>query len=128
MASGWKIPNATQTYGFAIHRGELFVSEWPQAHVYRYQGGTSWDDAGKLGDELEAMPLVVYNGKLYGGTLPSAEIYRYDDLKAWTRIAQVDATPNVKYRRAWSMAVFQGRLFVGIYHLAESIRLKLAET
>ncbi len=108
-----KIPNATQTYGFAIHRGELFVSEWPQAHVYRYQGGTSWDDAGKLGDELEAMPLVVYNGKLYGGTLPSAEIYRYDDLKAWTRIAQVDATPNVKYRRAWSMAVFQGRLFVG---------------
>lgn len=107
------IPGATQTYGFAVHRGELYVSEWPQAHVYRYLGGTEWQDTGRLGGELETMPLLVYNGKMYGGTLPNAEIYRYDGDHAWTRIAQVDDTPNVKYRRAWSMAVYQGRLFVG---------------
>lgn len=108
-----KIPNATQTYGFSVYRGELFVSEWPQAHVYRYERDHQWHDAGKLGDELEAMPLLVYNGKLYGGTLPNAHIYRYDNEQRWTLIEQVDSTPDVKYRRAWSMAVFNGRLFVG---------------
>lgn len=106
------IPMATQTYGFAVHRGQLYVSEWPQAHVYRYLGGTRWEDTGKLGNELEAMPLLVYNGKLYCGSLPLGEVYRFDESR-WTRIDQVDRTPNVKYRRAWSMAQFQGRLFVG---------------
>jgi outer membrane protein assembly factor BamB len=114
---GWelvgKIPGATQTYGFAVHRGSLFVSEWPNAHVYRYAGGKQWDDVGRLGEELEAMPLLVYNGKMYGGTLPSAEIYRFDADKSWTKIGRVDHTPDVKYRRAWSLAVYQGRLFVG---------------
>lgn len=108
-----QIPDATQTYGFGIYRGELYVSEWPKAHVFRYLGGDKWQDTGKLGGELEAMPLVVYNGKMYGGTLPLAEIYRYDGDENWTRFGRVDNTPDVKYRRAWSMAVFQGRLFVG---------------
>jgi hypothetical protein len=107
------IPEATQTYGFGIHRGDLYVSEWPKAHVFRYRGGSDWVDTGKLGQELEAMPLLVYNGKMYGGTLPLAEIYRYDGDENWTRFGRVDRTPDVKYRRAWSMAVFQGRLFVG---------------
>ncbi len=113
----WKqvgaIPEATQTYGFGIHRGELYVSEWPKAHVFRYCGDFDWVDTGKLGQELEAMPLMVYNGKMYGGTLPLAEIYRYDGDENWTRFGRVDHTPDVKYRRAWSMAVYRGRLFVG---------------
>ncbi len=107
------IPGATQTYGFAVYRGNLYVSEWPQAHVYRYAGGTQWLDTGKLGSELEAMPLLVYNGKMYGGTLPTAEVYRFDGDQNWSLIGRVDHTPDVKYRRAWSMAVYQGRLFVG---------------
>jgi len=107
------IPEATQTYGFAVYCGSLYVSEWPKARVFRYAGGTKWDDVGKLGQELEAMPLLVYNGKMYGGTLPLAEVYRYDGDMNWARIGRVDETPDVKYRRAWSMAVFQGRLFVG---------------
>jgi hypothetical protein len=113
----WKlvgvIPEATQTYGFGIHKGDLYVSEWPKAHVFRYRGESDWVDTGKLGQELEAMPLLVYNGKMYGGTLPLAEIYRYDGDENWTRFGRVDRTPEVKYRRAWSMAVYQGRLFVG---------------
>ena len=108
-----KIPEATQTYGFGVYRGDLYVSEWPKAHVFRYGGGTSWVDVGKLGQELEAMPLLIYNGKMYGGTLPTAEVYRYEGGQQWNRLAQVDHTPDVKYRRAWSMAVYQGRLFVG---------------
>ncbi|MFO0012169.1 MAG: LamG domain-containing protein [Planctomycetota bacterium] len=107
------IPEATQTYGFGVYRGDLYVSEWPKAHVFRYRGDSDWVDTGKLGQELEAMPLLVYNGKMYGGTLPMAEIYRYDGDESWTRFGRVDHTPDVKYRRAWSMAVYQGRLFVG---------------
>lgn len=113
----WKqvgvIPEATQTYGFGIYQGNLYVSEWPKAHVFRYRGDSNWVDTGKLGQELEAMPLLVYNGKMYGGTLPLAEIYRYDGDQNWTRFGRVDTTPDVKYRRAWSMAVYRGRLFVG---------------
>lgn len=108
-----RIPNATQTYGFAVHQGSLFVSEWPQAHVFRHLEGTNWEDAGKLGEELEAMPLLVYNGKMYGGTLPLAEVYRFEGNTDWAKIGRVDLTPDVRFRRAWSMAVFQGRLFVG---------------
>src|SRR5262245_22839107 len=59
------------------------------------------------------MPLLVYNGELYCGSLPSAEIFRFDAPERWTKIGRVDHTPDVKYRRAWSMAVHQGRLFTG---------------
>lgn len=115
----WKlvgvIPEATQTYGFGIHKGDLYVSEWPKAHVFRYRGESDWIDTGKLGQELEAMPLLVYNGKMYGGTLPLAEIYRYDGDENWTRFGRVDMTPEVKYRRAWSMAVFQVDFLSGRY-------------
>lgn len=110
-----RIPNATQTYGFGIHQGKLFVSEWPQAHVFRMDRfePSEWTDTGKLGQELEAMPLLTHNGSLYCGSLPNAEVFRYDGRSAWERVGRVDHTPDVKYRRAWSMAVFQGRLFVG---------------
>jgi hypothetical protein len=32
---------------------------------------------------------------------------------AWTSTGRLDTTPDVRYRRAWTMAVFQGRLFCG---------------
>jgi len=106
-------PGSTQTYGFAVYQGNLHVSEWPQANVYRFDGPDQWTSIGKLGDEKESMPLTVYNGKMYSGTLPLAAVYRYDGGTNWTSIGRVDTTPDVRYRRAWSMAVFQGRLFVG---------------
>ena len=106
------LKEATQTYGFAVYRGNLFVSEWPLARVFRLSSGEKWLPAGRLGDEKETMPLMVYNGKLYGGTLPMAEIYRYDEPN-WTKVGRVDHTPDVRYRRAWSMAVYKGRLYVG---------------
>jgi hypothetical protein len=103
----------SQTYALAVYRGELYVSQWPEAKVFRYVADGNWQSVGRLGDELESMPLVVYNGKLYGGTLPLAEVYRYDDEERWTKVGRLDQTPDVKYRRAWSMAVFRGRLFCG---------------
>jgi hypothetical protein len=108
-----KAGEGTQTYGLAVHGGELYVSQWPQARVFRYGGGTKWLDVGRLGEELESMPLVVYNGKLYGGSLPLAEVYRFDGDGRWTRIGRLDHTPDVRYCRAWSMAIYRGRLFCG---------------
>jgi hypothetical protein len=59
------------------------------------------------------MAMMVYNGKLYAGTLPLAEVYRYEGGTTWTRTGQLDTTPDVTYRRVWSMAVYQGKLFGG---------------
>lgn len=107
------LEGANQTYGFATHNGQLYVSEWPHAKVFRWGGGKNWLEAGRLGEELETMPLIVYNGKMYAGTLPSAEVYRFDDPQ-WSQVGRLDFTPDVRYRRTWSMAVFQGRLFAGV--------------
>lgn len=107
------LPGATQTYGFAIHGGELYVSTWPEGRVFRYRADNDWVDCGRLGEELEVMGMAIYNGKLYGGTLPLAEVYRYDGGAEWNRVGRVDFTPEVRYRRAWTMAVYDGRLWVG---------------
>lgn len=106
------LAGANQTYGFATHRGELYVSEWPHAKVFRWGGSKNWLPAGQLGEELETMPMMVYNGKMYAGTLPLAEVYRFDD-PSWTQVGRLDLTPDVRYRRTWTMAVFQGRMFAG---------------
>lgn len=111
------LPEATQTYGFAVWRGELYVSEWPNARVYKFGGvkdGTAkWDLAGHFGEEKESMPLLVYNGQMYGGSLPTGEVYRFDGGQDWKKIVRLDMTPDVKYRRVWSMAEYQGKLFAG---------------
>jgi len=60
------------------------------------------------------MGMAVYNGKLYAGTLPFADVYRYDGGSTWTSTGRLDNTPDVTYRRAWSMAVFDGKLFCGV--------------
>jgi hypothetical protein len=103
----------TQTYSFAVHEGGLYVGTWPSGSVFRHAGGRRWTHCGQLGQENEVMGLAVYNGKLYGGTLPLAQVYRYDGEATWTCTGQLDKTPDVPYRRAWTMAVYQGRLFAG---------------
>ncbi len=103
----------TQTYSFAIHHGRLYVGTWPSGRVYRYAGDRNWEDTGRLGEELEVMGMSVYNGKLYAGTLPLAHVFRYDGDAQWTDTGRIDFTPDVKYRRAWTMAQYQGKLFCG---------------
>ena len=57
------------------------------------------------------MGMLVHNGGLYAGSLPLAELYRYDGDQAWKRLAQLDQTPNTKYRRVWTAATYQGDSF-----------------
>jgi len=104
---------ATQVYSIAVHNGIMYTGVWPNGTVYRDDGNKKWTSVGQLGNEEEVMGMLVYNGKMYAGTLPLAEVYRYDGGSNWTLLDRLDHTPDVRYRRAWSLAVFNGKLFVG---------------
>jgi len=101
----------TQTYSFVTWQNALHVSTWPTGKVYRLDEGNKWTDCGRLGNEQEVMGMLTHNGSFYGGTLPSGEVYRYAGGTDWTLLKQIDETPDVRFRRVWTMATFQGRLF-----------------
>ncbi|MDF1746684.1 MAG: LamG domain-containing protein [Gimesia sp.] len=105
----------TQVYSLGLHQGKLVAGTWPEGKVYRYEGGTTWKSTGRLGNEQEIMGSNHYNGKLYAGSLPMAEIFRYDGDEKWKPVGRVDLTRDVIYRRAFSLAVFKGRLFSGTF-------------
>jgi hypothetical protein len=101
----------TQTYAFTSFQGRLHVATWPSGKVYRWEDPL-WVDIGRLGDELEVMGMIVHNGRLMAGTLPSAQVYAYAPREnSWQLLKQLDDTPNVRYRRAWTMAECDGRLY-----------------
>lgn len=101
----------TQTYSFAVYYGELYVGTWPSGRVYRFDGIDRWTDVGRLGTELEVMGMLVHNGTLLAGTLPLAEVYAYAGDTTWKKLTRLDRTPDVRYRRAWTMAENQGTLY-----------------
>ncbi|MBL8828983.1 MAG: dienelactone hydrolase family protein [Planctomycetaceae bacterium] len=101
----------TQTYAFAVYQWRLHVGTWPSGRVYRFEDVDRWTDCGRLGEELEVMGMLVHNGRLLAGTLPLAQVYDYDGAAQWRLLTQLDATPDVKYRRAWTMAEHDGLLF-----------------
>ncbi len=101
----------TQNYSFATWGDALHTSTWPTGKVYRWGGVDSWTDSGRLGEEKEVMAMLVHNGSFYAGTLPLAEVHRYEGNSRWQRLRQIDTTPDVQYRRVWTMATWQGRLF-----------------
>jgi hypothetical protein len=100
----------TQTYAFATYQGQLQVATWRTGKVFAWEND-AWQDRGRLGEELEVMGMLIHNGCLYGGTLPLGQIYRYDGDQSWTLLKQLDTTPDVKYRRVWTMAQHDGKLF-----------------
>ncbi|MBI5686599.1 MAG: LamG domain-containing protein [Verrucomicrobia bacterium] len=101
----------TQTYSFTSHEGRLLVGTWRSGRVYRFEDIGKWTDMGRLGEELEVMGMVVHNGRLIAGTLPLAEVYSYEGGATWKRLARLDLTPDVKYRRAWTMAEHDGHVY-----------------
>ncbi len=101
----------TQTYSLAVYEGRLYCGTWRSGRVYRFEAVGHWTDVGRLGEELEVMGMLVHNGRLIAGTLPLAEVYQYDGGDAWSRLTQLDHTPDVRYRRAWTMAEHDGRVY-----------------
>lgn len=101
----------TQTYSFTVYQGKLFVGTWPSGRVYQFVAPGNWQDTGRLGEELEVMGMLVHNGRFIAGTLPLAEVYSFDGMNSWNKLTRLDLTPDVKYRRAWTMAEVDGRVF-----------------
>lgn len=108
-----RLGDNTQTYSFARYHGKLHVGTWPSGKVYRFEGVGNWADTGRLGDEMEVMGMIVHNGRLIAGTLPLAEVYSFEGERGWKKLARLDHTPDVKYRRVWTMAEHDGQLFAG---------------
>jgi hypothetical protein len=79
--------------------------------VYRFEDVGRWTDVGRLGEELEVMGMTVHNGRLMAGSLPLAEVYSYEGGDMWKKLARLDHTPDVTYRRAWTMAEHDGQVF-----------------
>lgn len=113
----WKdcgqVGDNTQTYAFISYLGALHVATWPSGRVYRFEDVARWTDLGRLGEELEVMGMMVHNGRFIAGTLPLAEVHAYDGDAKWTLWQRLDHTPEVKYRRAWTMAEHAGEVFCG---------------
>lgn len=101
----------TQTYSFTQYHSQMYVGTWPSGRVYRFDGIGKWTDVGRLGEELEVMGMLVHNGRFIAGTLPLGEVYSYEGNTTWKKLARLDLTPDVKYRRVWTMAEHDGQLF-----------------
>lgn len=92
-------PSPTSNYvsnSLTVFDGKLYAAaidgrsedEW--CHVYRYDGGQSWTDCGRVGRgrTTGVMPLLVHNGSLYAVTST------YD----WTRVTTGNYQPGRMYR------------------------------
>lgn len=101
----------TQTYAFTRYEGALHVATWRSGRVFRFEGLGRWADIGRLGEELEVMGMMVHNGRLIAGTLPLAQVHTYDGDGKWSLWQRIDHTPDVEYRRAWTMAEHAGEVF-----------------
>ena len=127
----WKrlgpIPETTQAYSMVVYEGAVHVGTWPTGSVYRLDGSQQWSFRGRLGEEKEVMGISVYNGQLFAGTLPYADVYRYLGGTNWMSTGRLDNTPDVKYRRAWSMAVFDGKLYCGVLPSGEVLSLEVGK-
>jgi hypothetical protein len=106
-----QVGDNTQTYAFTRYEGRLHVATWPSGRVFRFEQPGRWTDMGRLGEEKEVMGMMVHNGRFIAGTLPLAQVHGYEGGGRWTLWRRLDHTPDVTYRRAWTMAEHGGEVF-----------------
>ena len=93
---------------FAVHR-QVADRLWTEARVFEYAGGERW--IGVCWAMTGSDGHDVCNGKLCRNPSPGRSVSQ--DGPQWSRLQQLDLTPDVRYRRVWSMAVYGGRLYCG---------------
>ena len=129
--------NTTGVMSLIVHQGSLYAAtttydwtrvfsgDYDNARVYRYQGGTKWEDCGQPGSMLRINCMASYGGKLYAGgdrgMLQPGEsqwkgrpyhVYEYEGGTKWKASATFPAEkPHHCYPHA--MAVHDGKLYVG---------------
>lgn len=119
-----RLAENTQTYSFVCHNGRVLVGTWPSGRVYSHAADGSWQDEGRLGEELEVMGMLVHNGRLFAGSLPLGQVYTLEAQGRWQESARLDHTPDVRYRRVWTMAEHAGALFASTLPSGEVYRYR----
>jgi hypothetical protein len=121
-------PSATSNHvtSLTVFDGMLYTgstdarSESEFAHVFRYQGGTDWEDLGQVSPNGErgVGPLVVHDGALYAATWnhdwtrvtylahAPCRVFRFDGAGSWVDCGQ----PGVS-KRIFAMATYKGDLY-----------------
>ncbi len=96
------------------------------ARVFRWAGGTDWEDCGRLGSNprhLSVQSMIIHEGRLFAGTgvwdwvraqgkdfEPAlSRVFEYQGGQEWRDLGQVGASVRVL-----SMASFDGDLYVGL--------------
>jgi hypothetical protein len=125
-------PSPTSAYvsnSMLVFKGHLYAAiidgatqaDW--CHVYRYEGGKTWVDCGRVGNgrTTGVGPLLVHNGELYAvtttydwtrvqnGQFDPGRVYRYAGGTQWEDCGE----PNVDQRTLNCAASYQGKLYVG---------------
>ncbi|MBI4028597.1 MAG: LamG domain-containing protein [Verrucomicrobia bacterium] len=144
---GKPCPSSSLISNLVVFDGALYAgiadADNPQdaAHVFRWAGGAEWTDCGRLGNDpnhLAVMSLLVHGGKLYAGTgiwdwiraqtgdagQPRAAATRafvYEGGVSWRDLGQVGDGS-----RMFTMASFQGELYVGLDRVGRGRCFKLA--
>lgn len=88
----------------------------PGGQVFRWKGGSSWEDCGTLPGSDCVAGLVVYRGSLYASSLYSPGMFRYLGGKNWESCG----SPNGK--RVEALGVWNGGLYATSYDSAEVYR------
>lgn len=108
-----------------VHNGDLYSVTWTvdwtrvpkggfdPGRVYRYLGGTDWEDCGQPSDSRTLNCVASYGGKLYVGGGPETwGVFTQDGSGGWTPSKVFEKT-GPKRCFPHSMAVFNGKLFTG---------------
>ena len=87
--------------------------------VFRYDGGTTWVDCGRLPDTEAVGGMVVFNDRLYASSLyRPAGLFRYERGTQWTRLPDAegpDAAGMLGPRRVNALTVHDGYLYASSY-------------
>ncbi len=115
-------------YALLVHRGQLYCGtgrqDWvvtgPEhcsfAHVYRYLGGTEWEDLGQVGRNYRILSMASFQGDLYCGTdvchplihPDSCRVFRHRGGTEWE-----DCGRPGDQRHVFSLMVHDGQLYAG---------------
>ena len=110
-------PRTRSVMSLIVHEGNLYAGtgtwDWDKSlngicgptHVFRYGGGTQWQDCGEFGNGKRVLSLASFAGQLYAGD-DRGMVYRMDGVGQWTGCGQLGAHDRVN-----ALMVFQGKLY-----------------
>jgi hypothetical protein len=110
-------PRTRSVMSLIVHQGALYAGtgtwDWDKSmaghcgptHVFRWEGGTSWQDCGVFGQGVRVLSLASFDGRLYAGD-DRGMVHRMDAEGTWSCCGQLGAHDRVN-----ALMVHQGRLY-----------------